>query len=53
MAAHVIPTAIKGKDGARQLYVSPLDARITVPSQQESGLEMMSRITSAITTFSG
>jgi hypothetical protein len=50
---HVIPVATKGKTGARQLYTSPLEARITIPHQQESGLDAMIRLIGAITAFSG
>ena len=50
---HVVPVAMKGKTGAIEPYTSILDTRITLPYQEENGLEMMSRITQALTKGSG
>ncbi len=50
---HVVPTAIKGKSGTMEPFASPLDTRITLPREEQSGLEMMFAVTKAITDSSG
>lgn len=52
-AYHVIPVAIRGKKGVLEPYASPLDTYISFPEENENGLEMMSRLTDAISAFSG
>ena len=46
---HVVPVAIKGKSGAAEPYASLLDTRITLPAQEEDGVQMMLRLAAAIT----
>lgn len=50
---HVVPVAMKGKNGAMEPYASPLDARITLTYRQENGLDLMLRLVRAIAAASG
>ena len=50
---HVVPVALKGESGVMEPYASPLETRITLPYQQEDGLEMMLRVAYAVTKTSG
>jgi hypothetical protein len=50
---HIVPVAMVGKSGAMEPYASPLESRITLTSQPEDGLEMMVRLTRAVSEQSG
>lgn len=50
---HVIPVAMLAKSGVMKPYASPLETRITLPSREEDGLEMMVRLAQAISARSG
>jgi len=50
---HVVPTTTLAKSGAIAPYISPLEARITLPPRSEDGLEMMVRLAEAVSTGSG
>ena len=45
---HVIPVARKGKSGNAEPYTSPLDATITIPSEERDGLEAITALAEAI-----
>ena len=52
-AFHVIPDAIKGKDGKRQLFRPILDTLITLPPHDGNGFEFVERVAKALTNASG
>jgi len=50
---HVVPVARKGQSGSAEPYTSPLDATITISSDERDGLEAMTVLAEAISRSSG
>lgn len=50
---HVVPVAIKGPNGDRQTYSSPLDTRISLDLRNETALEFLFRLAAMVTEASG
>lgn len=50
---HVVPIATRGRTGSRQAYSSPLDTPISLEFRNETALEFVFRLASAVTEASG